>query len=295
MAEGAGGGGPDPAPGPKPTFSFESFGDRLRFTVELRAGETTIVSWKKLLREATSSKPKGPGPSVSCPASEIDQQPVSQTPPPPPTVASSKQPADNEVIDSQAQAGTNRLSAVIEKIERMYAGNSSEEEDDDYFQVDNLAIKHDGFFVNRGKLEHEEEDVDWIGGLAGIFHRHDLVNAFSDPGTGSNAWGCRGQVFERERDHCVHQASSSPPPGSQKEKEGERPRFFDTKVKTMCWSNAETVSGRHPEQWRKDAADNIVCKRFCNCQGCLCFDFVPDYPHDNKWRHGLSDVALNQQ
>ena len=24
---------------------------------------------------------------------------------------------------------------------------------DDYFQVDNSSIKHDGFFVNRGKLE----------------------------------------------------------------------------------------------------------------------------------------------
>ena len=24
---------------------------------------------------------------------------------------------------------------------------------DEYFQVDNSAIKHDGFFVNRGKLE----------------------------------------------------------------------------------------------------------------------------------------------
>ncbi|GFP89852.1 hypothetical protein PHJA_001129000 [Phtheirospermum japonicum] len=149
----------------------------------LRPGETTIVSWKKLLREATSSKPKGPGPSVSCPASETDQQPVSQTPPPPPAVASSKQPADNEVTDSQAQAGTNRLSTVIEKIERMYAGNSSEEEDvflddipdddeydtddsfiddaelDDYFQVDNSAIKHDGFFVNRGKLERVEPAI----------------------------------------------------------------------------------------------------------------------------------------
>lgn len=24
---------------------------------------------------------------------------------------------------------------------------------DEYFEVDNSAIKHDGFFVNRGKLE----------------------------------------------------------------------------------------------------------------------------------------------
>ncbi|KAF5819013.1 putative exoribonuclease II [Helianthus annuus] len=81
--------------------------------------------------------------------------------------------AENERGD--APPGS-RFSAVIEKIERLYMGkNSSDEEDlndgpnddeydtkdsfiddaelDDYFQVDNSAIKHGGFFVNRGKLE----------------------------------------------------------------------------------------------------------------------------------------------
>ncbi|XP_021905680.1 uncharacterized protein LOC110820505 [Carica papaya] len=53
----------------------------------------------------------------------------------------------------------------------------------------------------------------------------------------------------------------------------ERPRFFDSKAKTLCWEKAETVPGRHPERWRKDAAGNIVCKRFCNCKGCLCFEY----------------------
>ncbi|KAL3641221.1 hypothetical protein CASFOL_016189 [Castilleja foliolosa] len=183
MAEGAVDGGSEPAPVPKPTSLYESSGERLRFTVELHPGETTIVSWKKLLKEATSGKHKGPGPSVSHPASETDQQPITQPPPPPPAVASSKKQAENEGTDSQAQAGTNRLSTVIEKIERMYAGNSSEEEDvflddipdddeydtndsfiddaelDDYFQVDNSKIKHDGFFVNRGKLERVEPSI----------------------------------------------------------------------------------------------------------------------------------------
>ncbi|KAL2232345.1 UNVERIFIED_CONTAM: Ubinuclein-1 [Sesamum indicum] len=181
MAEG---GGPNPGSGSRPMSSFESAGGRLRFTVELRPGETTIVSWKKLLREATSSKVSGSGPSASCPSSEAYQQPVSQPPLPPPTVASLKQPEENEAKDPQGQAGTNRLSTVIEKIERMYAGHgSSEEEDvplddvpdddeydtedsfiddtelDDYFQVDNSAIKHDGFFVNRGKLERMEPTI----------------------------------------------------------------------------------------------------------------------------------------
>lgn len=53
----------------------------------------------------------------------------------------------------------------------------------------------------------------------------------------------------------------------------ERPRFFDPKTKQLCWANAEVVPGRHPERWRKDAAGNIVCKRFYNCQGCMCFEY----------------------
>ncbi|KAL0351528.1 UNVERIFIED_CONTAM: Ubinuclein-1 [Sesamum calycinum] len=110
--------------------SFESAAGRLRFTVELRPGETTIVSWKKLLREATSTKASGSGPSASCPSSEAYQLPVSQPPLPPPTVAASKQPEENDTKDPQAQAGTNRLSTVIEKIERMYAGHGSSEEED---------------------------------------------------------------------------------------------------------------------------------------------------------------------
>lgn len=55
--------------------------------------------------------------------------------------------------------------------------------------------------------------------------------------------------------------------------EDQRPRFFDKMVKNMCWAKAETVAGRHPERWRKDAAGNIVCKRFANCHGCLCFEY----------------------
>lgn len=69
-------------------------------------------------------------------------------------------------------------------------------------------------------------------------------------------------------------AAASPPRGrKQKEEEEGRPRFFGNKAKSMCWAKAETVEGRHPERWRKDAAGNVVCKRFCNCQGCLCFEY----------------------
>ncbi|KAL7128344.1 hypothetical protein ABFS83_14G310000 [Erythranthe nasuta] len=185
MVEGKEGAGPDSRPGSNSGSLFESSGDRVRFTVELRPGETTIVSWKKLLREANSSKSR-PGTSVSDPSAEAQFQPVSQPARSPPLEApsSSKQPLENEPKDSQAQAGPNRLSNVIERIERMYAGNGSGDEEDvvldnvpdddeydtedsfiddaeldDYFQIDNSSIKHDGFFVNRGKLEGIEPTI----------------------------------------------------------------------------------------------------------------------------------------
>ncbi|EPS65122.1 hypothetical protein M569_09658, partial [Genlisea aurea] len=80
--------------------------------------------------------------------------------------------------------------------------------------------------------------------------------------------------------------SSSPRNGSE-----ERPRFFDQKAKNRCWSDADTVPGRHPERWRKDAAGNVVCKRFCNCQGCLCFE----YDHIVPFSKGGESVAENCQ
>ncbi|KAH0777738.1 hypothetical protein KY290_009149 [Solanum tuberosum] len=154
--------------------SYEAAGGRRRFTVELRPGETTIVSWKKLLKDANKSNVNvvGSGPTVGAPASI-------QTPVPHPALEARLapgQPADKEVKD--APPG-NRLNAVIEKIERLYVGKQSDDEEDlndfpdddeydtedsfiddteldEYFQVDNSAIKHDGFFVNRGKLERIE-------------------------------------------------------------------------------------------------------------------------------------------
>ncbi|KAJ7978465.1 HNH endonuclease domain-containing protein [Quillaja saponaria] len=70
-----------------------------------------------------------------------------------------------------------------------------------------------------------------------------------------------------------------------------RPRFFDSKAKSLCWARADIVPGRHPERWRKDAAGNIVCKRFCNCQGCLCFE----YDHIVPFSKGGESIAENCQ
>ncbi|KAJ0106317.1 hypothetical protein Patl1_18813 [Pistacia atlantica] len=71
----------------------------------------------------------------------------------------------------------------------------------------------------------------------------------------------------------MNSSSSSPQRSRSNNNHDDRPRFFDSKTKSKCWENAPTVPGRHPERWRKDAADNIVCKRFCNCHGCLCFQY----------------------
>nr|TKW18092.1 hypothetical protein SEVIR_5G410200v2 [Setaria viridis] len=133
---------------------------RQLFTVELRPGETTIVSWKKLLREAGNAA----------------AAPVVAAEPAFPAHAGPSGAAHPAESDPKDPTQPNRFNAVIEKIERLYMGkHSSDEEDlddvpdddqydtedsfiddaelDEYFEVDNLKTKHDGYFVNKGKLE----------------------------------------------------------------------------------------------------------------------------------------------
>jgi hypothetical protein len=62
--------------------SFVKAGDRQMFTVELRPGETTIVSWKKLLKDANkvngSASTSAPDPPADArPALESRLAPVS--------------------------------------------------------------------------------------------------------------------------------------------------------------------------------------------------------------------------
>lgn len=57
LQSGGGGGGGDSS---RTASSFMKKGDRQLFTVDLRPGETTIVSWKKLVKDANKLK----GPSV---------------------------------------------------------------------------------------------------------------------------------------------------------------------------------------------------------------------------------------
>ncbi|KAL0323312.1 UNVERIFIED_CONTAM: Ubinuclein-1 [Sesamum angustifolium] len=185
MVEGSGGGGPSWGPGQNPRHHSKqpaaACGSRWSYGPEKRQlfrGK----SFSEMLIRASSIGPAHQfRANLSRPNVSLLLSPA---PPPPLAPSSSKQPTEAEPKDSQAQAGSNRLSTVIERIERMYAGNgSSGEEDvvldnipdddeydtedsfiddaelDDYFQVENLAIKHDGFFVNRGKLEPIEPTI----------------------------------------------------------------------------------------------------------------------------------------
>ncbi|XP_019461794.1 PREDICTED: ubinuclein-1-like isoform X2 [Lupinus angustifolius] len=150
----------------RPSSSFVKRGDRQMFTVELRPGETTIVSWKKLMKDANKVNNTNNSGSTSAPEHHRSI--------PNPALESRIAPGHPTEIEEKDVPQPNRFSAVVEKIERLYMGNDSSDEDvldvpddqydtedsfiddaelDEYFEVDNSAIKHDGFFVNRGKLE----------------------------------------------------------------------------------------------------------------------------------------------
>ncbi|CAE5958176.1 unnamed protein product [Arabidopsis arenosa] len=141
-------------------------GDRKLLKVELRPGDTTYVSWKKLMRDA--SKVNGSSASVPDPPPNAN-----------PNLESRIAPGHPAEIETNEQPHSNHFNAVIEKIERLYKGNDSSDgeeldgapdddeydtedsfiddaELDEYFEVDNSTVKHDGFYVYRGKLERME-------------------------------------------------------------------------------------------------------------------------------------------
>ncbi|KAF9599845.1 hypothetical protein IFM89_001791 [Coptis chinensis] len=154
--------------------SSSSSKPRQRFSIELKTDETTIVSWKKLVKESINNNNNN-NPSVSSSAAAAAEPPPSGAHPALQSrIAPQGQPAECDAPP------TDRFSAVIEKIERLYVGNESSDEDelaevpdddqydtedsfiddadlDEYFQVDKSTTKHKGFFVNRGKLERTNE------------------------------------------------------------------------------------------------------------------------------------------
>ncbi|KFK44263.1 hypothetical protein AALP_AA1G235600 [Arabis alpina] len=166
-------------------------GDRKLLKVELRPGDTTYVSWKKLMREA----------------SKVNGLLLGSVPDPPPNanpnLESRLAPGPPAEIETNDQPHSNRFNAVIEKIERLYKGKDSSDgeeldgapDDDDeydtedsfiddaeldeYFEVDNSAVKHDGFYVNRGKLERMEPSTT-SNQQPKKRRRKDSVNSFGD-------------------------------------------------------------------------------------------------------------------
>ncbi|XP_028548344.1 ubinuclein-1 isoform X3 [Dendrobium catenatum] len=151
---------PQPQPNSAPTAK-----QRRMFTVDLRPGETTVVSWKKLIKESGSGNGEDLATMESKPA--LEAGPVAGVQPGGEDLKHTLQPP-------------NCFSTVIEKIERLYMGNESSDEEeliapddeqydtedsfiddtelDEYFKVDKLSTKHNGYFVNRGKLEWNESN-----------------------------------------------------------------------------------------------------------------------------------------
>eukprot|EP01018_Ginkgo_biloba_P011994 Gb_33971 [translate_table: standard] len=142
---------------------------RQRFNIELRPEETTVVSWKKLVKDSQRALQPFPlePPVGAHPALEARIAPEAAT-------------GESILHKDPLSPSPNRFSAVIEKIERLYKGSESSDEEeldnvpdddqydtedsfiddaelDEYFSVDKAKTKHTGFFINRGKLERVNE------------------------------------------------------------------------------------------------------------------------------------------
>ncbi|XP_011031130.1 PREDICTED: ubinuclein-1-like isoform X6 [Populus euphratica] len=159
---------------------------RQRFYIELKPGETTIVSWKKLLKDAAANK-ANPSHSNNRTAAAAAGASTSSFVMEPASVETAQQEAQfalgqlTKPIPKNAPSSS-RLGSVIEKIEQLYVGNQSSDEEeldgapdedhydtkdsfiddtelDGYFEVDQSTTKHNGFFVNKGKLEHMNRPI----------------------------------------------------------------------------------------------------------------------------------------
>lgn len=122
---------------------------RQRFYIELNPGETTIVSWKKLLKDAAANKASS-SQSQNQTTTDIDAVVA------PASVDTDRQEAQfslgqpTESVSKNAPS-SNHLGSVIEKIEGLYV--------DEYFEIDGSTTEHDGVFVKKGKLEHMNKPI----------------------------------------------------------------------------------------------------------------------------------------
>ncbi|XP_022737146.1 uncharacterized protein LOC111290008 [Durio zibethinus] len=72
------------------------------------------------------------------------------------------------------------------------------------------------------------------------------------------------------------------------------PRSFPYTVKQQCWAKAETVKGRDPVRWRRDALGNIVFRKLVGCPGCLCHDYDHIIPYSKGGKSTLENCQVLQ-
>ncbi|KAF7850541.1 hypothetical protein BT93_L5293 [Corymbia citriodora subsp. variegata] len=72
------------------------------------------------------------------------------------------------------------------------------------------------------------------------------------------------------------------------------PRSFPYSVKQQCWDKAESVKGRDPDRWRRDAVGNIVFRKLVGCAGCLCHDYDHILPYSKGGKSTLENCQVLQ-
>ncbi|XP_077224676.1 ubinuclein-1-like isoform X2 [Tasmannia lanceolata] len=156
---------PPPPPPHPPSKDMTLENQRQRFSVELKPGETTIVSWKRLVRDMNKAIPSHNPPA-----------------PDPPSRA-------HPALESRiAPVGVGNQSSDEEELDNIPDDDEYDTEDsfiddaelDEYFQVDKLETKHNGFFVNRGKLEKINEPISSPNHAPKKRRRKDLVKAHGE-------------------------------------------------------------------------------------------------------------------
>eukprot|EP00850_Spirogloea_muscicola_P020572 SM000220S07051 [mRNA] locus=s220:1685:2795:- [translate_table: standard] len=73
-----------------------------------------------------------------------------------------------------------------------------------------------------------------------------------------------------------------------------QPRSFPHEVKLQCWDRAETVPGRDPQRWRRDAVGNTVFRKLVACDGCLCYDYDHIVPYSKGGPSTLDNCQILQ-
>ncbi|GAQ83886.1 HNH endonuclease domain-containing protein [Klebsormidium nitens] len=77
-------------------------------------------------------------------------------------------------------------------------------------------------------------------------------------------------------------------------RKGKKDRLFGNKMRDECWAQADVVTGRHPERWRKDVAGNVVCRKLLACMGCMCYEYDHIVPFSKGGRTEVTNCQILQ-